>query len=580
MAKSFVQNPFRGSPLLRTARLLCACLLVAGATPRDAALAASARAEDRRAAGRELLDELRAVFAPEGGTPAAHRPDAPRKSVTLLLHEFDAARAGLPAEAVADVEDWLARDADATHVLESPHFRFTYATTGTHAVPAEDATPANGVPDFVERLAAYGETAWSRLVDDAGFAAPRLAAGRVDVGFLAMSAYGFTRVVDGVPAITLHCTFAGFPDNEDPDGTAAGCAKVTMAHEFKHASQYVTGAWSEGGWLEADATWAEDFVFDEPNDYLRFLPSNSPISSPSDWLPVSYEDCVFPAALAEEHGPGVLVDFFARRAAAPGETVPATWDAVLRSRGSSWREAMARLALWSWFCGANAPGRPFGFEEADRFPTPPIAAHLETTRQSRLRGMGTEYLLATGAGRSGRPHASIAGDLQAPFVAWVVTLQRDGRRGFARIPTAANAGAVELPQTWEELATLTVLVTNAATGGEAPYGASLDGEGAVDAPELAGTTRLELHPNRPNPFRESTVLSFSLPAPSAVRISVHDAAGRLVRRLAAGETFAAGRHERTWDGRDDSGRAAAPGFYAVRVESGGATSVRKLLIVR
>ncbi len=582
MAKSFVQNPFRGSPLSRTARLFCACLLVAGACPRDAAHAAPARAEDRRAGtGRELLEELRDVFAPGGSPTALRHPDAPRKSVTMLLHEFDAARAGLPVDALSEVEDWLSPGADATNVFESAHFRFTYATTGTHAVPPGDIAPANGIPDFVERAAAYGETAWARLMDDAGFDAPRLSAGRVDVGFLAMSAYGFTRVVDGVPAITLHCTFAGFPDNEDPDGTVAGCAKVTIAHEFKHASQFVSGGWAEGGWLEADATWAEDFVFDDTNDYLRFLASGSPISNPSNWMPVSYEDCVFQSALAERHGPAVLVDFFARRGAAPGEAVPASWDAVLRARGSSWREAMAQLALWSWFCGANAPGRPVGFEEADRFPTPPIAAHLETTRHSRLRGMGTEYLLATAVGRSGRPHASVAGDLQAPFVAWVVTLERNGRRAFVRVPTsAANAGAVELPLAWEDLATLTVLVTNTATGGEAPYGASLDGEGAVDAPELAGTAGLELYPNRPNPFRESTMLSFSLPAPASVRINVYDAAGRLVRTLAAGETFPAGRHERAWDGRDEAGRAAAPGFYALRVEAAGLASVRKLLIVR
>ena len=78
----------------------------------------------------------------------------------------------------------------------------------------------------------------------------------------------------------------------EPSGS--GAAKVTIAHELKHASQFTSSAWTEeAGWLEADATWAEDFVFDETDDYLRYLPYGSPVSHPDGWLPVSYEDCLW-----------------------------------------------------------------------------------------------------------------------------------------------------------------------------------------------------------------------------------------------------------------------------------------------
>jgi hypothetical protein len=561
-------------------RLLLPCLLVAAAPALAGAPAPQDRIDDVQES-RDLLARLRAVFAP--GTiaePARDGAAVPSKCATLLVQEYRIERERLPAAVAHEVDGWL-RVAEATAVRETAHFRFSYATEGPDAVPAEDLAPPDGVPDFVQRVADWGETSWARLVDEAGFPAPRLAAGRVDVTFREMAAYGYTHLVDGVPAIVLHRSFADFPANEDPEGSAAGCAKVTIAHELKHASQFAASGWTEGGWLEADAVWAEDHVFDVPDDYLRFLAQGSPVSDPAGWMTVvSYGDCLVPRLLAERHGVGVLVDFFARRAAHRHEAVTASYDVVLRARGSSLADAAAALGLWSWLCGANAPGRPVGFEEADRYPTPPIASHLERTAEGRLRGLGTHHLLATAPGHAGRPRIGFAGERGAPFALWAVTLERDGRRTVQPVSTAPGPVTVEIPRDWGDLATLAILVTATQPGGEASYGVTLDEPGAVDAPSLAGGAGLRLLPNRPNPFRHATTLAFSLPSASPATLSVYDAAGRLVRRLASGATLAAGLHEAVWDGRDDDGSPVAPGLYAVRLEAGAATAARKTLLVR
>jgi MinD-like ATPase involved in chromosome partitioning or flagellar assembly len=68
--------------------------------------------------------------------------------------------------------------------------------------------------------------------------------------------------------------------------------------------------------FHAEELRAEDFVFDDTNDYLQFLPAGSPISNPENWWPISYEDCLWSRCLSEQHGVSILVDFFARRAAA------------------------------------------------------------------------------------------------------------------------------------------------------------------------------------------------------------------------------------------------------------------------
>jgi choice-of-anchor C domain-containing protein len=103
--------------------------------------------------------------------------------------------------------------------------------------------------------------------------------------------------------------------------------------------------------------------------------------------------------------------------------------------------------------------------------------------------------------------------------------------------------------------------------GPSPVG--VDGDGGPRSLGLAGPW--------PNPLRDHCAIAFTLPAASAVRLSVHDARGRTVRVLAAG-SLPAGAHLRTWDGRTADGGRAAPGFYLVRLSTPGAERVRKAVL--
>ncbi len=89
-----------------------------------------------------------------------------------------------------------------------------------------------------------------------------------------------------------------------------------------------------------------------------------------------------------------------------------------------------------------------------------------------------------------------------------------------------------------------------------------------------------LHPCHPNPFNPSTVISFDLPSSSGVRLTVHDTAGRLVRTLLAGQGLDAGRHEVTWDGRDDGARNLPAGVYHCRLEAAGRVEARSLTLLK
>ncbi|MFO7676394.1 MAG: FlgD immunoglobulin-like domain containing protein, partial [bacterium] len=82
----------------------------------------------------------------------------------------------------------------------------------------------------------------------------------------------------------------------------------------------------------------------------------------------------------------------------------------------------------------------------------------------------------------------------------------------------------------------------------------------------------------PNPARRYARVGYALPRAADARLTVYDASGRRVRELASG-LHQAGEHVAAWDGRDDSGREVARGVYVCRLEVGGESAARKLVLV-
>jgi hypothetical protein len=137
-----------------------------------------------------------------------------------------------------------------------------------------------------------------------------------------------------------------------------------------------------------------------------------------------------------------------------------------------------------------------------------------------------------------------------------------------------------------------------AAGYESPDGGFLDaqcppgdGDGNVEegeyvwfplgttAAESAAPAKISLYPARPNPFSGSTAVSLFLPRPGRVSLAVYDVKGRKVGTLASG-MLSEGRHSFEWDGTAARGRPAAQGVYFLRLEAGGLTVTRKIVVLR
>jgi flagellar hook assembly protein FlgD len=85
--------------------------------------------------------------------------------------------------------------------------------------------------------------------------------------------------------------------------------------------------------------------------------------------------------------------------------------------------------------------------------------------------------------------------------------------------------------------------------------------------------------NSPNPFSDATTISYTIPRASPVKLDVYDSSGRLVRTLVNEEKIA-GQYRVTWDGRDESGQAAASGIYFCSMQAAAFKTARKMVLLR
>ncbi|MFQ6103741.1 MAG: FG-GAP-like repeat-containing protein [Candidatus Glassbacteria bacterium] len=103
-----------------------------------------------------------------------------------------------------------------------------------------------------------------------------------------------------------------------------------------------------------------------------------------------------------------------------------------------------------------------------------------------------------------------------------------------------------------------------------------------DVPSRKIPTTYALYQNYPNPFNPQTTIGFDLPDAGekiAVRLSIYDVRGRLVRKLVDGE-LSPGQHRVIWDGRDDAGVSLGSGVYLYMIKTGDFTARRKLVLLR
>ena len=119
------------------------------------------------------------------------------------------------------------------------------------------------------------------------------------------------------------------------------------------------------------------------------------------------------------------------------------------------------------------------------------------------------------------------------------------------------------PGVGTEISAATTGPFNSTTGVEASRGGGL--------PRITGI--------RPNPTTRSATIAFTLPKAGSARLEIYDAQGRRVRTL-MDQAYALGPQTLVWDGRAENGTRVFAGVYHVRLEAGGITIAKPLVVVK
>jgi subtilisin family serine protease len=91
--------------------------------------------------------------------------------------------------------------------------------------------------------------------------------------------------------------------------------------------------------------------------------------------------------------------------------------------------------------------------------------------------------------------------------------------------------------------------------------------------------QFDLAQNYPNPFNPATTIRYSVPAAGRVRVRVFDLVGREVALL-VDEEQAPGHYTVRWNGTGDAGGLLATGVYFYKLESGGQSMTKKMLLMK
>ena len=314
-------------------------------------------------------------------------------------------------------------------------FKMHYDTLGTNAVPAADGN-SNGVPDFVEKCAAYCDSSFSKHVALGYLLAPSDGGlggdSRYDVYFEEMVYYGYAQPEDPGPQpwndytsyLVLNRDFIGFPPNTDPEGNQAGAAKATAAHELHHAVQFAYNVDAELWFMELDATYMEDIVFDQVNDNYNYLGSffGAPTTGLMDNTTHMYSCFIWGLYLAQHFDTALMTDLW--EGARYTNAYTALSDTLQGRFGWSQDSAFAEFTTWN-FC-TNFRNDGLHHQEASSYPLITIGrTHtsypvLPQTPPTNPQGYGSSYILFVPNGSNGKLRVIFDGGNTRQWAAYII----------------------------------------------------------------------------------------------------------------------------------------------------------------
>lgn len=354
---------------------------------------------------RATLERAESLFADGRAAKVGDRePTLILRDLALVLDDLSApqqerARAILERPTSARNEDFFGPE-DPRSPFCTKHFCVHWAAGvdekfAQHAPAPEDTAPANGIPDFVDRVGEAAEASHAVQHGELGWRSP------VPDGPLGGSSLTDIYLVD------LEGEFFGYAASDpgqsgrsrsgylviDNDyaagyqGVPLDLMRVTIAHEYNHILHFAYDTFQDSWLFEATATWVEDRVFPAIDDYLNFVPAfatrpHKPLAEPEDRLVKLYGSAMWNHWLDARLGPGVIRGAWERsRGVNPSGFAVAAFDAAIGAAGGG---DLARQFVG--FATASAVWNSTGvFPDEGRYPEVRRSGRLgRRTKRTRL----------------------------------------------------------------------------------------------------------------------------------------------------------------------------------------------------
>jgi len=515
------------------------------------------------------------------------------KCMTPIILEFYELRDELQPQTTAAAEALLQSVTASAEALEyispSGRFKLSYETDGGNAVPLEDAD-GNGVPDYVEKAAVMADSSYRHQVETLGFL-DFLENEPYEISFRRIGAYGFTQQSGPTTKIVVHNSYANFPENTHPEGDQTGALYVTIAHEIKHAIQFVSNRWqADAGrfeWIEMDATMMEEVVHPDVNDYYNYIRAdfeefrphrNSIFGVPQDATPGAYWHVSWMLYFQEQFGMSFWVDVWDEiyrdfRTAGSDDDKITVFDAInleLKQRGANLEQEHLSNHLWHLASGPFLSAMNYGFEDRENYPEPFINHTLaflpDSLNGEFLLPMAANYIdVQPTSAVLGQPAVSVTGNTEGLGVG-VIGYFRDGSTDV-RLSVSQDESSQTIQTTWNwaDLSDMKVVVVNTNREQAVTYDLSV----SSIVPDGDAITQ-----NYPNPFNPTTQIGFSVDNRKDVKLEVYDTAGRKIQTLIDRE-LNRGFYTATFDGT-----GLASGIYFYRLVTGNSVLSKKMVLVK
>ena len=183
-------------------------------------------------------------------------------SLTVLLSLF-----AMPVSAVT-FETSIQQGFIKKNSIATEHFRLEFSDL----IEEQTDSDSDGIADVIELVAETAELSWEIFIDDMGYPEVNADSNRKIAiilddhdTYLSSGALGITSILsNGDPYVAVD----PFLSDE--------LLQVTMAHEFYHVIQFDMGigfAYTDQGinLAESTATWSEDLVYNDIDDYAAYL---------------------------------------------------------------------------------------------------------------------------------------------------------------------------------------------------------------------------------------------------------------------------------------------------------------------